>query len=258
MKNLLNKIHFFDCFQLMAQIPNDSVDLVVVDPPYGIGYGKWDCFESQAIFLLFCHRWLYECFRVLKPEGTMWSFMGAANAIEFVPILRNYGNVHLENWVVWARQKGRMSSKHLKSSREDIFHITKSKKFTWNNLKVLREVICPYMKDGKPRGWFIDENGKRVRWTGLGNVWTYTSPFWKSKTDKLIHSAQKPFLVIERLVLLSSNKGDVVLDPFSGSGITAVVCEKTKRNYICIENDKEYYSSSVSRLETFRNENKKG
>lgn len=113
------------------------------------------------------------------------------------------------------------------------------------------------MKDGKPRGWFIDEKGKRVRWTGLGNVWTYTSPFWKSKTDKLIHSAQKPFLVIERLVLLSSNEGDVVLDPFSGSGTTAVVCEKTKRNYICIEKDKEYYNSSVKRLKEMQDENKK-
>lgn len=254
MKNLLNKIHLADCFQLMAQIPDDSVDLVVVDPPYGIGYGKWDYFKSKSSFLGFSHRWLWECFRVLKPTGTMWSFMGFKNIIEFVPLLNKHGYVHLENWVVWARQKGRCSSKHLKSQREDILHITKSKKFIWNNLKVLREVICPYMKDGKPRGWFIDENGKRVRWTGLGNVWTYTSPFWKSKSDKLIHPAQKPFLMIERLVLLSSDEGDIVLDPFSGSGTTAVVCEKTKRNYICIEKDKTYHSDSIERVERFKKE----
>jgi len=252
MKNLLNTIHNADTFEILEQIPNDSVDLVVVDSPYGIKYGAWDCFESEGHFLHFSEKWISECFRILKPTGTMWSFMGYEHIIEFVPILREYGNVHLENWVVWARQKGRGSSKRLKSIREDIFHITKSDNFTWNNLKVLREVICPYMKDGKPRGWFLDENGKRVRWTGLGNVWTYTSPFWKSVNDKQIHPAQKPEMMIERLILLSSNEGDVILDPFSGSGVTAVVCEKLKRKYICIEKDEKYYNASVERLEKFR------
>lgn len=179
--------------------------------------------------------------------------MGYENIIEFVPVLRKYGTVHLENWVVWARQKGRGSSKHLKSQREDIFHVTKSDKFTWNNLKVLREVLCPYVQNGKPRGWFVDENGKRVRWTGLGNVWVYTAPFWKSKRpDTYMHPTQKPFMLIERLVLLSSNEGDVVLDPFSGSGVTAVACERLKRKYICIEKDEKYYNDSVERLERVR------
>jgi len=241
-----------DCFSIFPQIANESIDLVIVDPPYGIGYSSWDHFENQKEFLEFSERWISECFRILKPAGTMWSFMGFENIIEFVPILRKYGNVHLENWVVWVRAKGRGSSKHLKSQREDIFHITKSKKFTWNSLKVLREVICPYVKDGKPRGWFVDENGKRVRWTGLGNVWPYTSPFWSSKEDRQIHPAQKPLLLIERLVLLSSNEGDVVLDPFSGSGVTALACEKYKRRYICVEKNEEYYNNSVERLKRFQ------
>lgn len=252
MINLLNTIQNADYFSIYPRIPNNSVDLIVCDPPYGIGYGVWDIWSSLEEFLLFTRKWVSECFRVLKPTGTMWSFMGYENIIEFVPILRKYGNVHLENWVVWARQKGRGSSKHLKSQREDIFHTTKSNKFTWNNLRVLREVICPYMKDGKPRGWFVDENGKRVRWTGLGNVWMYTSPFWKSKDDKQIHPAQKPTMLIERLVLLSSNEGDVVLDPFSGSGVTAIACEKLKRKYICIERDEKHYNDSVERLKKFR------
>jgi len=251
MDNLLNTIYNADCFEVFPRIPNDYVDLVVVDPPYGIRYGDWDCFESQEHFLHFSAQWISECFRILKPTGTMWGFMGYENVIEFVPILRKYGNVHLHNWVVWARAKGRGSSKHLKSQREDIFHITKSDKFTWNNLKVLREVICPYMKDGKPRGWFLLD-GKRVRWTGLGNVWVYTAPWWKDKENRQIHPAQKPFMLIERLILLSSNEGDVVLDPFSGSGTTAVACERLKRKYICIERDKKYYNDSIERLEKVR------
>jgi len=248
MYNLLNTIQNADCFDVLPQIPKESVDLVVTDPPYNIGYKEWDKFWNLNSFKRFTKFWVEECFRVLKPTGTLWSFMGYGNILSFVPILEEYGNVHLENWVVWARQKGRGSSKHLKSQREDIFHVTKSDKFTWNNLKVLREVVCPYVKDGKPRGWFLDENGKRVRWTGLGNVWVYTAPFWGSKDDKQMHPAQKPLLLIERLILLSSNEGDVVLDPFSGSGTTAVVCKKLNRKFICVEKDEEYYSSSIERL----------
>jgi len=169
-----NNITCGDSFEIISRIPNESVDLVLTDPPYGINYKSWDKFID---FNEFTMAWLSECFRVLKPTGTMWSFMGYQNIEDFLLLLRQFGKVHLENWVVWARQKGRGSSKHLKSTREDIFHVTKSDKFVWNNIKVLREVICPYTKDGKPRGWFVDENGKRVRWTGLGNVWCYTSPF---------------------------------------------------------------------------------
>jgi len=255
----LNTIYNADSFSILNQIPDGSIDLVICDPPYGIGYRKsWDTFTSIGEFLKFTETWLSECFRVLKPIGTMWSFMGYQNIFDFVPLLEQQGKVHLENWVVWARQKGRGSIKHLKSQREDIFHVTKSDEFTWNNLKVLREVICPYVKDGKPRGWFVDENGKRVRWTGIGNVWCYTSPFWNSKDDKQIHTAQKPSMLIERLVLLSSNEGDVVLDPFSGSGVVAVVCEKLKRKYICIERDKKHYDDSIERLKRVqRGENAK-
>jgi len=196
--------------------------------------------------------------RVLKPTGTLWSFMGYTHILDFVPILQKYGKVHLENWVVWARQKGRGSSKHLKSIREDIFHVTKSDEFTWNNVKVLRDVIWAYKnKDGSPRGWFINENGERKRWTGLGNVWVFSCPFWNSKGENAyLHPAQKPVAMIERLILLSSNEGDVVLDPFSGSGVTAVVCERLKRKYICIEKDEKYFSDSVKRLKKFKRDAK--
>ena len=249
MKNLLNTIHNDDCFELLPKIPKDSVDLVVVDPPYGISYKAWDVLTD---FRGFTNTWLSECFRILKPNGTMWSFMGYEHIEDYLPLLRYRGNVHLENWVVWARQKGRGSSKHLKSQREDIFHITKSDEFTWNNIKVLKDVVVPYMKDGKPRGWFINEKGERKRWSGLGNVWVYTAPWWKDKENRQIHPAQKPSMLIERLVLLSSNEDDTVLDPFSGSGVTAVACEKLKRKYICIEKDEKHYNDSIERLEKVR------
>ena len=220
-----------DCFKILPTIEDNSVDLVLTDPPYGIKYKKWD----EIDFIPFTITWLSECFRVLKPTGTLWSFMGYENLFDFVPLLKEYGLVHLENWVVWARQKGRGSSKHLKSQREDIFHVTKSKEFTWNNIKILRDAVVAYVKDGKPRGWFINEDGRRVRWTGLGNVWVFTAPFWNSKMDKPIHPAQKPIALIERLIKLSSNEGDLILDPFAGSCVVERACNNLSRKSICIE-----------------------
>jgi len=237
-----------DCLKVFPNISSESIDLVLCDPPYGINYKDWDKF----IFLDFTTQWLKECFRVLKPTGTLWTFMGYQHVVEFIPLLQRYGQVHLENWVVWARQKGRGSSKHLKSQREDIFHVTKSDKYTWNNLKVLREVVCPYVKDGKPRGWFLDENGKRVRWTGLGNVWVYTAPQYNSKTDKQVHPAQKPLMLMERLILLSSNEGDIVLDPFCGSGTTCVAAKMLNRKFIGVDSNIDYCTIATSRVNVIK------
>jgi len=251
LQKYLNKIICEDCRNILRDIPDNSIDLICTDPPYGIGYKSWDKF----VFLDFTAQWLKQCFRILKLTGTLWSFMGYQNILDFIPILNKYGQVHLENWVVWARQKGRGSSKHLKSQREDIFHVTKSDKYTWNNLKVLREVVCPYVKDGKPRGWFLDENGKRVRWTGLGNVWVYSSPFWNSKDDKQVHPAQKPLMLMERLILLSSNENDIVLDPFCGSGATCVAAKKLGRKFIGIDSNQEYCMIAARRVKDDRLEN---
>jgi DNA modification methylase len=233
-----------DVFDYLKNIKSNSIDLVVTDPPYCINYKDWD----KKDFVEFTDKWVSECFRILKLQGTMWSFMSYQQILEFVPLLKKYGIVHLENWVVWARQKGRMSSKHLKSSREDILHITKSNNFTWHNLKMLRDVVAPYVKDGVPRGWFINEEGRRVRWTGLGNVWVYTAPQYNSILDKQVHPAQKPTMLIERLIRLSSNENDIVLDPFVGSGTTALACKNSNRNFMGCDNNIEYVKITKDRL----------
>ena len=241
----LDIIYNKDCFETLKEIDDKSIDLVVTDPPYKINYDVWD----KGEFPEFTNRWLSECFRVLKDNGSMWSFMGYQQIFDFVPLTNKYGINHLENWVIWARQKGRGSSRHLKSQREDIFHITKTDTFIWNNIKILREVATGFMKDGKPRGWFINENGQRVRWTGLGNIWVYTAPFWNSKEDiKINHSAQKPVVLLERLIRLSSNEGDIILDPFIGSGTTAIACINTNRHYIGSEINRNYYDIAIKRV----------
>lgn len=222
-----------------------KIDLCVTDPPYNIGYKDWD--NNNNIFV---EQYLTKIYNLLDTNGTLWLFSHPKVVIDVIQIAKKVGFIfHEENWAIWARQKGRGSSKHLKSSREDVLHFTKLSNYTWNNINTLREVIAPYKIDGRPRGWFINSDGDRVRWTGMGNVWPYSSPSWSSKfPDEQCHPAQKPFMLLHRLILLSSKVGDTVFDPFMGSGTTGIATLCEDRKFIGIEKDLTYYKLAKSRL----------
>ena len=172
--------------------------------------------------------------------------MGWSNVAEFKLLLDKYGKIR--NWITWHRTKGRGSSKNYKSTKEEILYYTKTNKYIWNEQKMLKKHIFPYTKNGKPRGWFTDENGIKCRWTGLGNVWFYTVPFWKMP-EYVGHPSQKPELMMERIILSSSNENDIILEPFAGSGPVCVAAKKTNRKYIGIEKDKKWCEVIKSRLE---------
>lgn len=259
-KNLIKMIGLNnkDIFKSLDKlIPDDSIPLVATDPPYQIGYANQDWDKHE--FVEFTERWVELIVKKLAPNGTMWAFMAKDNAFTwskcpkgFVNILEEYGTVHMENWVGWARQKGRGSSKHLKSQREELFHFTKHPTdFVWHPLKMLREVIAPYMKDGRPRGWFLDEFGKRVRWTGLGNMWTYSAPQWNGVSETQEHPSQKPVMMMERIIRLSSNENDIVLDPFMGSGSSGIGCLLSNRDFIGFEQEKKFFDMAKKRHDIF-------
>ena len=185
--NSIVKFSSRDCFNRVKKLKDRSVNLFYVDPPYCIGYKSWD--ESRKDFVEFTNKWVKLLLPKLKDDGAMIVFMAKDNLFAnknkkiekgLVNILEEYGTVHIDNWATWKRQKGRGSKKKLKSVREEIIHFTKHpKNYTFNMVEVLRDVVTPYVKDGRPRGWFVDEaTGKRVRWTGTGNVWMYSSPQW--------------------------------------------------------------------------------
>ncbi len=238
-----------DCFDYMSEMEDESVSLIVTDPPYGINFKGvtsdtgWDSIEDYDRFLC---SFLSEAKRILKNDGTLWMFCARTMIPDVFRCISECGlQCNLENWMTYARQKGRGSSHKLKSQAEEILHITKSDKWTFNKVEYLREVVAPYVKDGKPRGWFLDQNtGMRVRWSGIGNVLAFTSPTYNSKFEKQIHSTQKPVLLNVELIMLSSNKGDTVFDPFSGSGSCAVACELVNRNFVGCEKDKDMYEKS--------------
>lgn len=242
-----------DCFDFIKTIPDNSVKCIVTDPPYGISFKgetsntDWDKMNTTEYeeFLL---NFLNEIKRILTDDGTCWLFCArtmipnAFNAINKSGLCNN-----LENWLTYARQKGRGANKKLKSQAEEILHITKTSKYTWNKIEYLREVVVPYVKDGKPRGWFLDQTtGMRMRWSGVGNVLCFTSPFFKCKFEKQIHSTQKPVLLLSELIMLGSNKGDTVYDFFAGSGSTAIASEITGRNFVGCELDTDMYNRATN------------
>lgn len=243
------EIHNIDCFDYMRGLETNSIPLIVTDPPYGINFSghtsdtSWDNISDYGHFLV---KFLTEAKRILTDNGTLWMCCARTMIPTAFFAIREVGlRCNLENWLTYARQKGRGSSLKLKSQAEEILHITKSDKWVFNKVEYLREVVAPYVKDGKPRGWFLDQNtGMRVRWSGVGNVLAFTSPTYNSKFEKQIHSTQKPVLLNAELVVLSSNKGDTVFDPFMGSGSCAVACALTGRKFVGCENDSDMFDKA--------------
>lgn len=243
-----------DCFNVLKNIEDNSIDLIVTDPPYGISFNAsnhmenvdWDKMSSDE-YENFLDRFLSECRRVLKPEGSMWMFYGITMIESVIKSINKSGLYnHWENALVYSRAKGRGSKNKLKSLREEIVFLTKDeKKWTWNPVEYLREVVVPYVKDGKPRGWALDQStGMRVRWSGLGNSLFFTPPAYNNVAEKQIHSCQKPVLLFTELIMLASKVGDTVMDPFMGSGASGVAAHICDRNYIGVEMEEDMFEKA--------------
>lgn len=252
LSKIKDRIIFGDSLNAMEFMPEASINLMIVDPPYnltknyaGRTFKKRD-FDEYCAWL---DEWLNQADRLLKPNASIYICSDWQTSIAIPLIAQKY--FILRNRISWEREKGRASSKNWKNCLEDIWFFTKGNDYTFNldKVKMQRQVIAPYReKSGKPKDW-TEENGQKVRLTAPSNCWTdVTIPFW-SMPENTSHPTQKPEKLIAKLILASSNEGDVVFDPFVGSGTTAVTAKKLKRNYIGIEREKKYVALALKRLE---------
>lgn len=158
--------------------------------------------------------------------------------------------LEIKNRITWKREKGRGAARNWKNNMEDIWFAVAGRDYTFNleAVKERKKVIAPYRdKEGKPKDWQSDEAGN-FRMTHPSNIWNdLVVPFW-SMSENTPHPTQKPEKLIERLILASSNPGDMVFDPFMGSGTTAVVAKKLNRAYIGFESDELFYKLLHKRL----------
>lgn len=251
-EEILNKTIYQDMMIALDRLPDACVDLLVVDPPYnltkvfgGRTFKEMDLQEYQT----WLDKWLAKVGRILKANASIYICSDWKTSIAIPAIAGKY--FILQNRISWEREKGRGAANNWKNCLEDIWFFTKSTDYTFNldDVKIQRPVIAPYRDDkGCPKDW-VEDGKNKFRLTHPSNIWTDISiPFW-SMPENTPHPTQKPEKLIAKLILASSNLGDVVFDPFLGSGTTSVVAKKLGRRYIGIEREKEYVAYAEKRLE---------
>ncbi|TMJ18462.1 MAG: site-specific DNA-methyltransferase [Alphaproteobacteria bacterium] len=241
-----------DCFDLASRLPKRAVDLLVLDPPYNLNKRFGDNTFSRRPVNEYTD-WLGSVLDALLPlvksTGTIYicgDWHTSASIFEVAS-----SRLRIRNRITWEREKGRGAKSNWKNSSEDIWFCTVGDEFTFNveTVKLRRKVIAPYRNgDGSPKDWAETLDGN-FRDTHPSNMWTdITIPFW-SMPENTDHPTQKSEKLLARLILASSNRGDLVLDPFLGSGTTSVVASKLGRRYIGIEAVEEYALLAEWRLQ---------
>lgn len=230
------KIQTGDCIELMKKIKSESVDLIIADPPYNLGkdYGNNHDLKGFDEYLEFSRVWIREAHRILKQDGSIYIFMGVRFISYLYDILDREQKLFFNSWIVWHYTQGMGKTKGFSPRHDDILMFTKSESFKFNldNVRI-------------PQKYYRSRNN--MSGANPGDVWEFSHVHYCNE-NRQNHPTQKPEGLIERIVLASSNEGDVVLDPFAGSGTTLRVCQQLERNCIGIEMNPEYVNMIEQRL----------
>ncbi len=235
---LINTIINGDSLKELKKIPNESFDLIFADPPYNLQLKKklirpdaskvdavndeWDKFKNFKSYDEFTTKWLYECKRILKKDGAIWVIGSYHNIFRVGSKMQDLG-FWILNDVIWNKNNPMPNFRGTRftNAHETIIWASKSEKskytFNYQSLKCLNDDLQMRSTWNLP----ICNGSERLKNNG-----------------KKVHSTQKPESLLHRIILASSNKNDLVLDPFLGSGTTAVVSKKLGRNYFGIEKEK--------------------
>lgn len=251
LSDIINKTIHGDTFEVLKCLPEKFVDLLIVDPPYNLdkefGGSKFKRM-SDAEYYDYTEKWILSIEPLLKDNASIYVCCDWNSSMIIGQVLKKH--FLIQNRITWQREKGRGAMSNWKNGMEDIWFATKSKNYTFNveAVKVRKKVIAPYKVDGKPKDWEETESGN-FRNTYPSNFWDDISiPYW-SMPENTAHPTQKPEKLLAKMILASSNAGDVVLDPFLGSGSTSVTAKKLGRKYVGIEKNEQYCVWAEKRLE---------
>lgn len=240
-----------DMLAALEKIPDKSANLIIVDPPYNLTkdfHGNRFSAMRSADYEDYLRSWFFRVCDKLADDGSLyicgdWKCTSALQRVveERLTVL---------NRITWQREKGRGARANWKNGMEDIWFAVKNPKryfFDVEAVKMKRRVRAPYRENGRPKDWQETEWGN-FRITHPSNFWDDISvPFW-SMPENTDHPTQKPEKLYAKLILASSRPGDLVLDPFMGSGTAAVVAKKLGRHYCGIEINREYCLWAAKRL----------
>lgn len=257
MKNreYLNKIHLSDTFEFVRGLPDNSVSLIVCDGPYGVSDKSWDQVGSIQEYNL---KLLELFYPVLMPGGALYLF-GKHDCIDFI----DYRHLlTLKSRIIWYQPSRLGQGRTSYTNNYDIIcYFVKAKKresplrFNLDDIRVpqltdgAQQTRCKNVPSVKTGKW---QAGYNTKGKNPGDVWTDIKQLtYKSKelaNKDGLHTIQKPEALIRRIVLASSIEGDIVLDPFTGTGTCPVVCKELNRNYVAIDKDPEMVKIATQRL----------
>ena len=256
MEDKINKIICGDCIEEMKNFPDNSIDVIFADPPYYLQLQKgkrlkrangtevipvddeWDKFKSYEDYDLFTKNWLKEAQRILKPTGTMWVIGMYHNIFRVGAIMQNLG-IWFLNDVIWVKIGAlpNFNGRRFTNNHETLIWAVKNKNckdYTFNYELMKKMNGGKQMKD---TDWVFGLSRGKERLRGDDGV--------------KLHPTQKPLKLIQQVVLASSNKGDIILDPFFGTGTTGVVAKALDRKWIGIEKEEKYCKIAQKRIDDF-------
>ncbi len=256
-----------DSLEFLKELPKNSVDMIFADPPYFLSSGSFTCQNGKMVSVKkgdwdlsngikknfeFHLSWIKECRRILKPNGTIW-ISGTYHSIYQCGFALEIEKFHFLNDIVWFKPNAspNLSCRFFTASHETLLWAKKEKKakhtfnyktmVEWNN-NYQKEIKCSHC-GRSDRHEILHEKGKQMR-----SVWAINTPQRIEKTFGK-HPTQKSSELLKRIVLASTNKGDLILDPFTGSSTTGLAAHLFGRKFIGIENEKKYLDLSIKRFE---------
>ena len=240
-----------DILKMLEFVPDAFADLIIIDPPYNLSKnfnGMKFASRSQESYGEYLATWFPQVCKKLKPNGSLYMCGDWKCTSSLQRALEK--ELTVLNRITWQREKGRGAKSNWKNGMEDIWFAVKNPDeyyFDVEAVKLKRKVLAPYKADGKPKDWNEEENGN-FRITYPSNFWDDISvPFW-SMPENTDHPTQKPEKLYAKLILASSRPGDIVFDPFLGSGTASVVAKKLGRRFCGIEQNEEYCLWAEKRL----------
>lgn len=253
---LVDRIVCGDFVGLLPQLPTAFVDLLILDPPYNLTkrFGT-ESFRERTLaeYEEWFEGWFVQALTLLKPTASLYVCGDWKSSTAVHRVLDRH--VIVRNRITWEREKGRGAKSNWKNASEDIWFATMSNDYCFNvdAVKLKRRVLAPYREDGQPKDWQETEEGG-FRLTHPSNLWTdLTVPFW-SMPENTDHPTQKPEKLMAKLLLASSREGDLVFDPFLGSGTTMAVARKLGRRSVGIELDESFACLAAKRVDLARDE----
>jgi site-specific DNA-methyltransferase (adenine-specific) len=244
---LLNKIYNMDCIDGLQDIPNCAIDLVITDPPFAIDFkakrNNYNRTASRVIegyteipkkdYYNFTFKWMKEIYRVLKDSGSMYVFSGWNNLKDILIVLDELGFITI-NHIIWKYQFGVVTKRKFVTSHYHCLYVCKNDE---------KRKFFPYSRYKKEEN---DKDGGSLHYKDKEDVWIIKREYW---TGDQKTPTKLPAELIKKILQYSSEEGDIVLDPFLGSGQVAVVSKIMKRQYIGFEIVKEYYEFAKKRLD---------